>query len=100
MKIIDSSDVTMPSQIKPTRSIYVFDNLEGHSLVSQIFILNLNIDKDVSSMLSTFQILALKIVIVSVLCLTEFTLLLLRVSVFRKLYVKLLNLEAKLFVSH
>ena len=46
----DWSDVTMPSQIKPTRSIYISHNLKGLSSVSQFLILDLNIDKDVSSL--------------------------------------------------
>ena len=43
-------DLTMPSQIKPTRWIYVLHNLEGHSSDSQFLILHLNIDCDVSSL--------------------------------------------------
>ena len=34
----NSSGVTMPSEIKPTRWIYVLPNLEGYSSVSQFFI--------------------------------------------------------------
>ena len=44
------SDVTMPSQTKPTRWIYVLHNLQGHLSVSQFLILDLNVDKDVSSL--------------------------------------------------
>ena len=72
----------MPNQIKPTRWIYVLYNLQGLKSVSQFLILDLNVDKDVSSLYSLgniFQILAPKEVIVSVSYLTEFTLLLLRV---------------------
>ena len=72
----------MPNQIKPTRWIYVLYNLQGLKSVSQFLILDLNVDKDVSSLYSLgniFQILAPKEVIVSVPYLTEFTLLLLRV---------------------
>ena len=78
----------MPGHIKPTRWIYVLHNLEGHSSVSQFSILDLNIDENVSSLQplgKIFQVLALKEVIVSVPYLTELTLLLLRVSAFRKL---------------
>ena len=45
-----SSDVTIPSQIKPTRSIYVLHNLQGHLTVSQFLSLDINVDKDVSSL--------------------------------------------------
>ena len=84
----------MSSQLKSTRWIYVLNNLQGHSSVSQFLILDLNIYMDVSSLYSLgkfFQILATKKVIVSVLYLTEFSLLLLRVSTFQNLYVKFLN---------
>ena len=40
----------MPSQIKSTRLIYVLHNLQGHLSVSQFLILDLNVDKDVSSL--------------------------------------------------
>ena len=45
-----SSDVTMSIQTKPTRWMYVLHNLQGHSSVSQFLILDLNVDKDVSSL--------------------------------------------------
>ena len=90
------SDVTMASKIKPTRWINVLHNLQGHLSVFQLLILDLNVDKDVSSLKSLgkiFQILSPKEVIVSVPYLTEFTLLLLRISAFQKLYVEYLNLK-------
>ena len=40
----------MPSQTKPTRWVYVLHNLQGHSSVFQFLILDLNLDKDVSSL--------------------------------------------------
>ena len=89
-------DVTMPSHIKPTRWTYVLHNLQGQLSVSQFLILELNVDKDVGSLESLgkiFQILTPKEVIVSVPYLTEFTLLLLRVSAFRKFYAKFWNLK-------
>ena len=92
----------MPSQIKATRWIYVLYNLQGYSSVSQLLIFNLNVDKDISSLSllgKIFQILAPKEVIVSVPYLTEFTLLLLRVSAFRKLYVKFLNLKTSYMIT-
>ena len=78
----------MPSQIKLTRWIYVSHNLQGHSSISQFLLLDLNVDKDVSSLYSLakiFKSLALKEVTDLVPYLTELTLLLLRVSAFRKL---------------
>ena len=78
----------MSSQRKPIRWIYVLHNLQGHSSVSQFLILDINVDKDVSSLYSLgkiFQILALKEVIVSVPYLTKLTMLVLRVSALRKL---------------
>ena len=45
-----SSSVTTPSQIKPTRQIYVLHNLQGHLSISQFLILDLNVDKDVTSL--------------------------------------------------
>ena len=76
----------MPSQIKPTRLIYVLHNLhDRHLSVSQFLILDLNVDKDVSSLWSLVKVLAPKEVIAPVPYLTEFTLLLMRVSAFRKL---------------
>ena len=77
-------------------------NLKQHSSVSQFLTLDLNADKDVSSFQllgKTFQILLPKEVIVSVPYLTEFTLLLLRVSAFQKLYVKLLNLKTSSIIT-
>ena len=44
------SNVTMPSQIKPTRWIYVLQNLQGHFPVWQFLILDLNVHKDVNSL--------------------------------------------------
>ena len=44
------SDVTMPSQIKPTRWIYALLNLQEHLPDSQFLILDLNVDKDASSL--------------------------------------------------
>ena len=43
------SDVTLSSQIKPIRCIYILHNLQAHLSVSQFLILDLNVDKDVSS---------------------------------------------------
>ena len=40
----------MPSQTKPTRWTYVLHNLQGHLSVSQFLILDLNVDKDASSL--------------------------------------------------
>ena len=77
------SDVKMPSHIKLTRWIYVLHNLQRNSPASQFLILNLNVDKDVTSLQQLgkiFQILALEEIVVSVPYLTELTLLLLRVS--------------------
>ena len=82
------SDVTLSSQIKPIRCICILHNLQAHLSVSQFLILDLNVDKDVSSFYSLgkiFQILAPKEVIVSVPFIIEFILLLLRVSEFQKL---------------
>ena len=48
----------MPNRKKPTRWIYVLHNLQGHSAVSQFLVLDLNFDKDVSSLYTlskTFQ---------------------------------------------
>ena len=86
----------MSSQIKLTRWVYVLHNLQENSPASQYLILNLNVDKDVTSLQSLgkfFQILPLEEAIVSVPYLTELTLLLLRVYTLRKLYVKFLNLK-------
>ena len=93
------SDVTMPSPIEPTRWIYeLLDCIAGlhylqvHSSVSKFWILDLTADKD-------FRTLAHKEVTFSVPYLTEFTLLLLRVSTFRKLYVKILNLKTSSMIT-
>ena len=86
----------MSSQIKLTRWVYVLHNPQENSPASQFLILNLNVDKDVTSLQSLgkfFQILPLEEAIVSVPYLTELTLLLLRVYTLRKLYVKFLNLK-------
>ena len=40
----------MPSQIEPTRWIYVLHNLQRHLSVSQFLILDLNVGKDASSL--------------------------------------------------
>ena len=71
-------------------------NLQGHLSLSQFLILDLNFDKDVklfAALGKIFQILALKEAIVLAQRLTEFTLVLLRVSTFRKLYVTFLSLK-------
>ena len=96
------SNVTIPSQRKPIRWIYVLYNLQGYLSVPQYLILDLNIDKDLSSLQllgKIFQILAPKKVIVSVPYVIEFTLLLLRVSAFQKLYVKFLNLKTSSMIT-
>ena len=82
--------------------MYVFHNLQRNSHASQFLILNLTFDKDVNSLQSLgkiFQILALEEVIVSVPYLTELTLLLLRVSTLRKLYLKFLNLKTSSMIT-
>ena len=40
----------MPSETKPTHWIYVLRNLQEHLSVSQFLILDLNVDKDISSL--------------------------------------------------
>ena len=44
------SDVKILSQVKTTRWIYVLHNLQGHLSVFQFIILDLNVDKNVSSL--------------------------------------------------
>ena len=90
------SDITMRSQIKPTCWIYVLHNLHRHSSVSQLLILYLNVEQDVRSLKSLaqiFKLLTLKKIIVSVTYLTEYTLFILRVLTFQKLFVKFFKFE-------
>ena len=90
----------MPSQIKPTCSIFILHNLQGHS--SAYLILDLNIDQGVtflSSLGKIFQILAPKAVIVSVPYFKESTMLLLRLSAFQKCYIKYLSLKSSSMIT-
>ena len=96
------SDVTIASQIKPTRQIYALYNLQEHSSVSQFLMLFLKVDKDVSSFQplgKILEILALKEVIVSAPYLTEFTLLLLTYFALEKLHVRFLTLKTSSMIT-
>ena len=96
------SDLKMPSKVRPTRWIFELHNLQEHLSGPQFLFLDLNINKCVTFLQSShkiFQSLALKEAIVSLPYLAEFTLLLLRVFTFRKVYVKFLNLKISSVVT-
>ena len=50
-------DVTMPTQTTPAHWMYLSHNLLEHSSASHFLILDLNVDKDVSSVKSLFHVI-------------------------------------------